>query len=1121
MNFIKDKLKWLRENKVIKKVVNLSGGFFYKLTVIFKEIQNKCLIFLKQKLRRVKGFFPNKKYSLKRMVELEKKHDGNIQQILQKKSEPIWIPSLHSFFIILGGVTLFWILAHPQYMLESIIVPFKNLLYIFFGEYSVFQGVLSFFREIVAELRNWNIPIIDMDENHYQNFITVYAGIGAVLIGLAFFVAQSLTDKSDPERGRVLLYKSLFFPLLTGEILAFFLFLWGDMNIFAILPAIILGLVTIWALGRTIDILLKDHEMEKAKRKMFFEILRKNFVKILDFEITKRIGNNKLYAVGEIIQKENPGLLEITPFGAVFKKGYVQIKSLHVGTIVDVSLLRLENLMLEIRDIAFQNKEFNFDFDNIEETNQTSAQPRQDPVSYLLPRFQDNISTETVLFEIQEDLLKDNPKKEKLVKKLTEMVNDIFSIKPFLEVEKEARLEISKLKDRCIRSILNQEIGELEKIVNLYVDLTKEFFGYLKPYGGGFPKDDAEKERTSIFDRLTPVVWLSRDIREIFEKGMESDDVNIIREIAYLPIVLAKQAMEHKDHLIFREFIIFPQLLYSHAYEKWKAGKEKLALFMFDRTWRYLKEFSDYYLESKFKDDDFSVDDFNDFAVYILKIFQSLLKAALDNNDKENFDLFVTKCSSLFRHLVNSYNRFESDEGEKIFDFLNEKRQQIFFGLASWILFQLESDRENPDLLASWNTIKNKFPNDLKELTNLFIGAHSFDVEDFWGWGNWELKETDGEFAQGINVLEKLEKTYAVLTLNLLRSKTDDEISNMELPPSRDLAFLAEGTRDLLKIIDDIAANPDSWSYVLLQNAASKTDKFKELLNKARKAQDESDLEKKRNASLSLDKIEKLKEGVVKTFYDTPKIRDILKMHGLLSDKSSEKYIGEIKKLGINTIFDKAPFLDDSVLPHIHFIGVENGFDFGRSMARGEDVSVLNKIKSKTTLINKEDFEGKLASFKKLSDVLILAINNSTWKFFEEDRKLSKYIPKWQNDGVAGVYKLNKTEIPVYELYDDTKEPSVIILSVKQLGKMVQYSPLSIDDEASLKRDIFHIDVQEFAPDSDLMNEFIGKPPEWLGKLGSDHEKQKEYLQERVLIHIFERFEFELSEDFTGFFFTI
>jgi hypothetical protein len=200
---------------------------------------------------------------------------------------------------------------------------------------------------------------------------------------------------------------------------------------------------------------------------------------------------------------------------------------------------------------------------------------------------------------------------------------------------------------------------------------------------------------------------------------------------------------------------------------------------------------------------------------------------------------------------------------------------------------------------------------------------------------------------------------------------------------------------------------------------------------------------------------------------------------------------------------------------------VENGFDFGRSMARGEDVSILNKIKSKTTLINKEDFEGKLAYFKKLSEVLILAINNSTWKFFEEDRKLSKYIPKWQNDGVAGVYKLNKTEIPIYELYDDTIEPSVIILNVKQLGKMIQYSPLNIDDEASLKRDIFHINVQEFAPDSDLMNEFIGKPPQWLEEAGSDKEKQKEYLQERVLVHIFERFEFELSKDFTGFFFAI
>lgn len=67
-------------------------------------------------------------------------------------------------------------------------------------------------------LDNINIPIIKSDSITFQNLITINTGIGAVLIGLAFFVAQSLLDKNDPDKARVLLSESAFFPLLTSEI---------------------------------------------------------------------------------------------------------------------------------------------------------------------------------------------------------------------------------------------------------------------------------------------------------------------------------------------------------------------------------------------------------------------------------------------------------------------------------------------------------------------------------------------------------------------------------------------------------------------------------------------------------------------------------------------------------------------------------------------------------------------------------------------------------------------------------------------------------------------------------------------------------------------------------------
>lgn len=60
------------------------------------------------------------------------------------------------------------------------------------------------------------------------------------------------------------------------------------------------------------------------------------------------------------------------------------------------------------------------------------------------------------------------------------------------------------------------------------------------------------------------------------------------------------------------------------------------------------------------------------------------------------------------------------------------------------------------------------------------------------------------------------------------------------------------------------------------------------------------------------------------------------------------------------------------------------------------------------------------------------------------------------------------------------------------------------------------MNIQEFSEIPDLMDKFIKKPPEWLEKMG-DEQKQKEYLRERVLIHIFQRFEFKRHDKFDGY----
>ena len=60
------------------------------------------------------------------------------------------------------------------------------------------------------------------------------------------------------------------------------------------------------------------------------------------------------------------------------------------------------------------------------------------------------------------------------------------------------------------------------------------------------------------------------------------------------------------------------------------------------------------------------------------------------------------------------------------------------------------------------------------------------------------------------------------------------------------------------------------------------------------------------------------------------------------------------------------------------------------------------------------------------------------------------------------------------------------------------------------------MNTQAFSEDDKLMKRFLKKPPEWLKKI-KYRKGQEEYLKEKVLIQIYERYEYRKSDDFEGY----
>ena len=271
----------------------------------------------------------------------------------------------------------------------------------------------------------------------------------------------------------------------------------------------------------------------------------------------------------------------------------------------------------------------------------------------------------------------------------------------------------------------------------------------------------------------------------------------------------------------------------------------------------------------------------------------------------------------------------------------------------------------------------------------------------------------------------------------------------------------------------------------------------------------------RRVGNISLDKVNKFKEDVIKGFNEAIVLRDIFKHYELYENKIKEKYNGKLKRVGVNMVDDKAVFFDEW---YTHYL--DWGINYGRNLASGEDSDIIEKIANNCKEIKGKDIDKILNKFNDLSNIIIFAINIDLFDFFKDSHN---FIFKWYKNcplldikGFEGWYIFKEKYIPVFEIFQDRINKKMLVLNKIKLGELIQYSPLDEGESENLRKGIFYFNIQSFSENSELMNNFIKEPPEWLQKI-EDEQKQREHLQEKALIQIFERFEYVKDIEFQGY----
>lgn len=489
---------------------------------------------------------------------------------------------------------------------------------------------------------------------------------------------------------------------------------------------------------------------------------------------------------------------------------------------------------------------------------------------------------------------------------------------------------------------------------------------------------------------------------------------------------------------------------------------------------------------------------------------------------KEKLDLWLEKFDELKIILEPNMKKEQKQEAKQIEEGIKEvaifrlkyiNLLAIVFAIGAYCLFknkpgyirELWEYKQPPDSDASWigHDIVSSSINDAM---NLYFGRIRFD---FW---------------EGHHGSEPYYKKYFLLLLALIMEKEEHQIINSYGLPNYFNTYslsniehsvdglveiankLKEQTRTLKTLRFDITRLNETFDNKLITFLQSLKPQVEQRIKSIARKQ-----------GISLKKVEEFKEHLLNGFNEMVVIRDICKHCNLYKDETNEKLMRQGRYFDFNIVFDKAAFFGEW---YSHYINT--GTDYGRNVASSEDLYIIENLASHCTEIEADNLEEIIEKFNNLSDVIIIAKNISMRKTFES----KKFKSRWSSDitpveirGFEGWYTTNTQNVPVFQRYFiNNNEKMILVLDVSRLGKFIQYSPIDKEKTEEFRKGIFYINVQAFSENQKLMEEFLENPNLLNGLVDiGDKAQQREYLEEKVLIKVFERFEFERHEEFEGY----
>jgi hypothetical protein len=438
----------------------------------------------------------------------------------------------------------------------------------------------------------------------------ILEGLIAIIIALIIFVAEAIRSGKSYDEKRVLLKISNLWALGLAITVIPLAYLYPPGTGLTVLAIVAVMFVTLWTFAKVLIHLLSPTAIERAQR----DFLRQRIRDVVIASAKDRIGNKIL---SERLGDDKDVRIEMR-----FAKSWLPEKSskyvfIDTGAsaiLTDVNLVELGRLgnLLSKRVEQLSPVAAPTQGESVAGPSRRApgaGKPRPPVGGYLLRRFGEGTIRRDGIFSNDRPVLairRSVAKGEGVLREARNRVQHAFRFSDDDPPSHAFRHEMRLTKDRLIAAINSGSLGEIDDLRDTYILVAEEFLLALNDLGGGYSAEQATEERNAFFEGWSEVRWLRDDIRDLMIAAAETDKIDVIRTMIFLPFAIATRAIQAGDQLLFQEFINFASFVYVLGRNK---GDTEVGRAMVDRSVRYVREVLQYHVESALREGDDEDDD--------------------------------------------------------------------------------------------------------------------------------------------------------------------------------------------------------------------------------------------------------------------------------------------------------------------------------------------------------------------------------------------------------------------------------------------------------------------------------------------------------------------------------